>query len=141
MMDSAPMDGSICFPHLSHTNYVKWAMRMEAVLVFQGYWDFVEDAQLAHMTDPNPYTIWENLAKVHHACGFGSHLALCCAFITASMKEGQTMEAWIGEVHSLANCLTAIDVSTSDEDIIVVLTAGLPPSYETVANVLLEGKC
>ncbi|KAG5352568.1 hypothetical protein C0989_001692 [Termitomyces sp. Mn162] len=24
----------------------------------------VEDAQLAHMTDPNPYTIWENLAKV-----------------------------------------------------------------------------
>ncbi|KAG5338061.1 hypothetical protein J132_08839 [Termitomyces sp. J132] len=48
------------------------------------------------------------------------------------MKEGQTMEAWIGEVCSLANCLTAINISTSDKDIIVVLTAGLPPSYEIV---------
>ncbi|KAG6825511.1 hypothetical protein H0H92_003431 [Tricholoma furcatifolium] len=42
------------------------------------------------------------------------------------------MEAWIGSVRSLANRLTAIDVTVSDEDIIVVLTAGLPPSYETV---------
>ncbi|KNZ78964.1 hypothetical protein J132_08189 [Termitomyces sp. J132] len=49
----------------------------------------VEDAQLAHITDPNPYTIWDNLAKVHN-------------------------------------------ISTSDKDIIVVLTASLPPSYETV---------
>ena len=42
------------------------------------------------------------------------------------------MEGWIGEVHSHANKLKAIDVDISDEDIIVVLTAGLPPSYTTV---------
>ncbi|KAG6805835.1 hypothetical protein H0H87_003595, partial [Tephrocybe sp. NHM501043] len=41
------------------------------------------------------------------------------------------MEAWIGEVCSLANHLITINVPTSDEDI-VVLTAGLPPSYGTV---------
>ncbi|KNZ72580.1 hypothetical protein J132_02581 [Termitomyces sp. J132] len=133
MLDSAPTDGSICFPHLSHMNYVKWAMCMEAVLVCQGATLIlgVEDAQLAHMTDSNPYTIWENLAKVHCTDGFGSCLALHHAFITASVKEGQTMEAWIGEVHFLTNCLTAIDISTPDEDIIIVLTAGLPP-YETI---------
>ena len=33
---------------------------------------------------------------------------------------------------SLANRLIVIDVSTSNENIIVILTTGLPPSYETV---------
>ena len=42
------------------------------------------------------------------------------------------MEAWIGEVHSLANYLIVIAISTSDEDIIVILTTDLPSSYETV---------
>ena len=42
------------------------------------------------------------------------------------------MEGWIGEVHSRSNRLKAIDVSVSDEDIIVVLTAGLPSSYAPV---------
>ncbi|KNZ74748.1 hypothetical protein J132_06289, partial [Termitomyces sp. J132] len=92
----------------------------------------VEDAQLAHMTDPNPHTIWENLGKVHCAYGFDSHLALQHAFITASMKKDQTIEVWIGEVCSLANCITAINVPTSSEDFIIVLTTGLPPSYETI---------
>ncbi|KAH0578684.1 hypothetical protein H2248_003813 [Termitomyces sp. 'cryptogamus'] len=41
-------------------------------------------------------------------------------------------EVWIEKVHSLANCLTAIDIPTSDEDIIIVLTVGLPPSNETI---------
>lgn len=107
---------------------VKMRMAEARVLLILG----VEDAQLAQMTDPNPYVIWENLGKVHHAHGFGSGLALCHVFITASMKKDQTMEAWIREVRSLANCLIAINVLTSNEDIIVVLTTGLPPSYETV---------
>ncbi|KAG5333655.1 hypothetical protein C0989_005150 [Termitomyces sp. Mn162] len=85
----------------------------------------VEDAQLAHMTDPNPHTIWENLGKVHCAYGFDSHLALQHAFITASMKKDQTIEVWIGEVCSLANCITAINVPTSSEDFIIVLTTEL----------------
>jgi len=44
------------------------------------------------------------------------------------------MESWIGEVRSLANRLTAIDVKLEDEDIIVILTAGLPASYTTVVT-------
>ncbi|KAG6862997.1 hypothetical protein C0991_008917 [Blastosporella zonata] len=49
---------------------------------------------------------------------------LCCQFITAVMKENQSMESWIGEVRSLSNCLTAINVA--------VLIAGLPNSYNTI---------
>ncbi|KAG6884531.1 hypothetical protein C0993_010345, partial [Termitomyces sp. T159_Od127] len=44
------------------------------------------------------------------------------------MKQGQTIEAWIEEVCSL----TTIDVPVFNEDIIVILTAGLPTLYETV---------
>ncbi|GLB45348.1 putative gag-polypeptide of LTR copia-type [Lyophyllum shimeji] len=92
----------------------------------------VDDSQLPHMVDPNPKVVWDTLAKVHRACGFGSRLHLRRTFITATMTEGQSMEAWIGHVRSLANRLIAIDVKVSDEDMIVVLTAGLPPSYTTV---------
>jgi len=92
----------------------------------------VEDSQLPHMVDSDPKAIWNALAGVHRARGFGSRLQLRRHFITANMKDGQSMEGWIGEVRSRANRLKAIDVDVSDEDVIVVLTAGLPPSYTTV---------
>jgi hypothetical protein len=92
----------------------------------------VEDSQLPHMANRSPKAVWESLASVHRARGFGSRLQLRRNFITAAMKEGQSMEGWIGEVRGLANRLTAIDVKVSDEDTIVVLTAGLPFSYTPV---------
>jgi gag-polypeptide of LTR copia-type len=92
----------------------------------------VEDSQLPHMADRSPMVVWNSLANVHRARGFGSRLQLRRNFITASMKESQSMESWIGEVRGLANRLKAIDVNVSDEDMIVVLTAGLPTSYTPI---------
>ena len=92
----------------------------------------VDDSQLAHMNSADPKTIWESLAKVHRARGFGSRLQLRRHFITATMDEDQTMESWIGEVRTRARRLESIEVNVSDEDIIVVLTAGLPSSYTPV---------
>jgi hypothetical protein len=92
----------------------------------------VDDSQLPHMADSDPKSIWNALASVHRARGFGSRLQLRRLFITATMKKDQSMEGWIGEVRSRSNRLKAIDVTVSDEDIIVVLTAGLPPSYTPV---------
>ena len=63
----------------------------------------VDDLQLPHMADRSPMVIWNSLASVHCARGFGSRLQLRRNFITASMKEGQSMEGWIGEVRGLAN--------------------------------------
>jgi gag-polypeptide of LTR copia-type len=48
------------------------------------------------------------------------------------MKEGQTIESWIGEVCNLCNQLKEIDVTITGEDVIIVLTAGLPESYNPV---------
>lgn len=92
----------------------------------------VEDSQLPHMADRSPMVVWNSLASVHRARGFGSRLQLRRNFITASMKEGQSMEGWIGLVRGLTNRLKAIDVNVSDEDMIVVLTAGLPTSYTPI---------
>lgn len=160
------MSESIRIPRLNHSNYIEWAVRMEAILVKLGYWDLVigdekladgetdpkkfkaftkrqaeckselvlraEDSQLAHMSSPNPKAVWDALAAVHRARGFGSRLHIRRKFITAVMKEGQGMESWIGEVRALSNRLKGIDVAVTDEDIIVVLTAGLPDSYSPV---------
>jgi hypothetical protein len=92
----------------------------------------VEDSQLPHMADRSPKAVWNSLAAVHRAHGFGSRLQLHRNFITASMNANQSMESWIGKVRGLANRLQAIDVKILDEDIIVVLTAGLPSSYTPV---------
>jgi len=64
----------------------------------------VEDSQLPHMVDSDLKAIWNTLAGVHRAQGFGSHLQLCRHFITANMKDGQSMEGWIREVCLRANC-------------------------------------
>jgi hypothetical protein len=92
----------------------------------------VDNSQLPHMADSDPKAIWNALAGVHRTRGFSSRLQLRRHFITAIMKDGQSMEGWIGEVRSCANRLKAIDVDVSDKDIIVVLTASLPSSYTTV---------
>jgi gag-polypeptide of LTR copia-type len=92
----------------------------------------VNDSQLTHMNSNDPKVIWDSLAKVHCARGFGSQLQLRRHFITSTMDEGQTMESWIGEVHACARHLENVDIKVSDEDMIVVLTAGLPDSYTPI---------
>ena len=42
----------------------------------------------------------------------------------------QSIQAWIADTHRVAFQLTKIGISVPDEDLILVLTAGLPPSYE-----------
>jgi gag-polypeptide of LTR copia-type len=61
----------------------------------------VEDSQLPHMADKSSMVVWNSLASVHRARGFGSRLQLRRNFITATMKEDQSMEGWIGEVRVL----------------------------------------
>jgi hypothetical protein len=48
------------------------------------------------------------------------------------MKGSQSMESWIGEVCGLTNGLKSIDVNVSDKDMIIVLTASLPPLYTPI---------
>ena len=35
------MSETIRFPQLNHTNYMEWALRMEAILIRGGFWDLI----------------------------------------------------------------------------------------------------
>jgi len=52
------------------------------------------------------------------------------------MKHNDWMSLWIVEVHQISFQLTQMGVSVDDEEIILVLTMGLPPSYQTFIGTL-----
>ena len=91
----------------------------------------VTAGQLPHMMDTDPKKVWEELKRVHRAGGFGSKLAMRRRFINAKMKGGELMAAWIARVRGLSFALKAIGSAPTEEDIILVLTNGLPLTYES----------
>ena len=90
----------------------------------------VEIPQLSHVHDHDPAVIWINLENVHCAHGFATHLMLCRTFHTLKKTDDISMQAWIATVRHTTFKLKEVDVDVSDEDLILVLTVGLPPSYE-----------
>jgi len=95
----------------------------------------VTAGQLPHMRDPDPRKVWAELRRVHRAGGFGSKLAMQCRFINAKMKQddfqetAESMASWIGRVKAMHFELDAVVVDVTDEDVILVLTNGLPTTY------------
>jgi len=90
----------------------------------------VTAGQLPHMRDPDPKKVWAELKRVHRAGGFGSKLAMRRRFINANMKPDESMASWIGRVKGMGFELEAVEVTITEEDLILVLTNGLPVSYE-----------
>jgi hypothetical protein len=95
----------------------------------------VTAGQLPHMKDPDPRKVWAELRRVHRAGGFGSKLAMRRRFINAKMKLddsreiAESMASWIGRVKGMRFELEAVGVNVADEDVILVLTNGLPETY------------
>ncbi|OJA19110.1 hypothetical protein AZE42_09229, partial [Rhizopogon vesiculosus] len=89
----------------------------------------VETSQLSHVRDPDPAVIWYNLETVHRARGFATRLMLRRKFHMLKKADDVSMQAWIAQVRRVAFQLQEIDVDISDEDLILVLTLGLPSSY------------
>ncbi len=92
----------------------------------------VDIGQLAHMDSKDPREIWGNLQTVHRAQGFATSLSLRRKFLTAKMLEGQGMESWVGQIRRMAKAMELAGIDVSDQDLILALTMGLPPSYENV---------
>ena len=91
----------------------------------------VEPSQYAHVADEeDPHTVWESLKSVHQSRGFATRNAAYRAFMRMTKHDDKPMSAWIADVRRAAFNLRAIDAnSVSDNDIITVLTGGLPDSY------------
>jgi hypothetical protein len=92
----------------------------------------VDDGQLSHMRSEDPMEIWATLERVHRAAGFATSLALRRKFLTAKKGEGQSMQAWIGDIQALAFRMSQANICVTDQDRILALTMGLPSSYDAV---------
>jgi gag-polypeptide of LTR copia-type/Zinc knuckle len=84
------------------------------------------------MRAKDPMEIWATLRRVHQAAGFATSLALRRQFLTAKMEHLEHMQAWIGRIRTLAFCLEQANIIVPEQDIILALTMGLPPSYNAV---------
>jgi len=89
----------------------------------------VEWDQLAHMTNETASEIWAELERVHRSTGFTTRMGLKWTLWKMKMKDGQRMASWIADVHGVAFQLSQIGVDVPDEDLILALTNGLPPTY------------
>ena len=149
---------SISMTRLNDSNYPEWAIRMEAVLVREGLWSLVkptaeekdkrtqekmartraeiilrvEDNQLIHTISPDPMEIWLTLQRVHQATGFATSLSLPRKFLAAKKSDSQTMQAWIGQIQGLAFRMKHAKIDVTDQDMILAITMGLPPSFDNV---------
>ena len=96
----------------------------------------VTASQLPHMKDPDLRKVWVELWHMHRAGGFGSKLAMHHRFINAKMKLdnlqeiAKSMMSWIDRVKDMHFKLEAVGAKATDEDIILVLTNGLPSVYD-----------
>jgi hypothetical protein len=89
----------------------------------------VEWDQLAHMTAPVASEIFAELGCVHWSTGFTTRMGLKRKLWKMKMKDDQRMASWIADVKGVVFQLSQIGVTLPDEDTILSLTNGLPPSY------------
>ena len=92
--------------------------------------------QLVHMTPTNTLEIWAKLEHIHQATEITMHMGLKWQLWRIKMKDDQRMASWISDVKGVIFQLSQIGVNVPDEDIILTLTNGLPPSYQNFVLML-----
>ena len=90
----------------------------------------LEPSQLLHAHSTDPHILWEELQCMHRAQGFTMRMTFCQRFNTMTKHADQSMGSWIADVQQAAFRLKEVGYIAMDEDKILVLTQGLPPSYD-----------
>jgi hypothetical protein len=88
-------------------------------------------SQLSHAHFDTTKEIWDNLARIHCAHGFGTLLAMCQKFLYMVMDKEKSMQAWVASVWDIAHHLEAANFEVTDIDLIIALTQGLPDRYDS----------
>lgn len=93
--------------------------------------EYVTKSQLSYMRDRDPRVIWVKLEKVHRSRGLATEMSLKRRFLTSQKKPHQSMQKWIGTISGIQWELEEIGVAIDDKDVILALTMGLGPAYES----------
>jgi hypothetical protein len=94
----------------------------------------VEDPQLEYMRDPDPAVVWEELRRVHNSEGFITALARLRQLFTTKKNPRQSMAEWISQTRQRAYVLKQLSVPMPDLMVILAITLGLPPSYDSLTT-------
>jgi hypothetical protein len=124
------VDGTEVAPNASPNTKIARAFRRKQAEAVAEIILHVDVTQLSFIQDENPETVWDALADVHQARGMSTRLALRRRFLRLQKPDGP-MQNFIAEARRLALQLQEIGVTVDDEDIILVLTGGLPPIFDS----------
>lgn len=130
------VSGAVTCPVGSPNNKVVRAFRRRQAEACSEIVLSVEPSQLPYCRTDDPLQMWGNLLKVHRAHGLACRLALRRRFLYMRKNFDSSMQSWISQVQSAAFELGAVDAPVSDEDSILVITQGLPKSYDAVVTSL-----
>lgn len=93
--------------------------------------EHVTKSQLSYVRDRDPRVIWTKLEKVHRSRGLATEMSLKRKFLTSQKKPTQSMQDWIGWISGIQWELEEIGVTVDDKDVILALTMGLGPTYDS----------
>jgi len=96
----------------------------------------VEKECLPYTRSQDPTIIWDDLARVFCAQGFGSLLTLRRNFWNLRKQDDQSMRSWISSVKDAAFQLEESEAAIEELDIIICLVQSLPDSYSAVITYL-----
>ena len=89
----------------------------------------VTPSQLVHCNNPDPYIIWTMLLNIHLPCRCSTVLALCRHFHHLCLKKTESTPSYVSRIRHIAFLLKQATITVTDDDMILVLTARLPHSY------------
>jgi hypothetical protein len=129
------VDGSWARPSEGDKDLAEWkkrANKAKALIILS-----LQLSQLEHVRRlETPSEIWEKLKEVHEPKGRQHRLFLRRKFFTMKMQEGDSMQEHINKIKSLQDKLESMGATLQEEDVLTVLLASLPETYETLVIAL-----
>lgn len=132
------------FDKLGQDNWAVWSFRMEMLLTKMELWDVVSGAEQKPTAPQKAVAAFlkkQRLARaeialrlkvLHEAHGLGTRTSLRRRLHSMTKPEGCNMQTWISTVEELARRLGDLGSKIDDEEQIIVITKGLPDSYEPI---------
>jgi gag-polypeptide of LTR copia-type/Zinc knuckle len=91
-----------------------------------------------HTRGSDPCEIWKTLKEAHEARGLGTRMSLRRRLHSVTKADDVSMQTYISTMQELAQRLRDLGSAIDDEELIVVITRGLPDKYDSVV-VSLDG--